>query len=76
MSATVAQQAIAEMEEFRLKMRAIGQSSPAVEKFIDHLNALISVSGDPRRAIDALFALLAEERPKDPAVAEVIGARS
>ncbi|MGV9242649.1 hypothetical protein [Streptomyces sp. NPDC003710] len=76
MSAAVAERAITEMEEFRTKMRALGQSTPAVEKFIDEVNLLITVYGDPKAAIDAVFRLLAQERPENAAVAKAIGARS
>ncbi|MGW3024803.1 hypothetical protein [Streptomyces sp. NPDC001221] len=75
-NAAAAEQAIAEMEGFRTKMRAIGQSSPTVEKFIDEVNLLITVYGDPAAAIDAVFAALAAEGPETPAVAKVVGARA
>ncbi|MER6064860.1 hypothetical protein ABT167_27535 [Streptomyces sp. NPDC001792] len=70
---SVTEQAIAVMEDFRTRIRAIGNSSPAVEEFIDQMNALITVYRSPKTAMEALFAALAEMRPADPAVVEVIG---
>lgn len=71
-----ATQAIDVMEEFRTRMRFIGQATPAVEKFIDEMNALIVEYRDPTTAMEVLFQALAEARPATPAVAKVIGAGS
>ncbi|MET9968930.1 hypothetical protein ABZZ80_24120 [Streptomyces sp. NPDC006356] len=73
---SAAEQAIEVMEEFRIRVRAIGQATPAVEEFIDLMNALIARYDSPKTAMDALFQALAEARPDDPAVVEVIGARA
>ncbi|MFF9324010.1 hypothetical protein ACF1AY_04755 [Streptomyces sp. NPDC014776] len=59
----VASEAIAEMELFRAEMRRLGQASPAVEKFVDEVCALISVCGDPKAAIDTVFRVLAVAPP-------------
>jgi hypothetical protein len=66
-------QAIEVMEEFRTRMRDIGQASPAVEKFIDEMTLLISVCDSPKTAMDALFRTLAEYRSENPAVVKATG---
>lgn len=50
---------IATMEHFRSQMRAIGQATPTVEKFIDDMVLLLSVSYDPDRCINIILAALA-----------------
>ncbi|MGW3724173.1 hypothetical protein [Streptomyces sp. NPDC000851] len=67
---TVTEQAIEVMEDFRTRMRAIGQATPAVEEFIDQMNALIVAYRDPKTAMDVLFHALAEARPNNPTVAQ------
>jgi len=50
---------IATMEGFRAQMRAIGQASPRVEKFVDDMVLLLSVSYDPERCMNIILAALA-----------------
>lgn len=47
---------IATMEDFRSGMRAIGQATPAVEKFIDHMVLLLTVTPDPDRCMTLILA--------------------
>lgn len=58
----IAYEAIGEWEDFRQKMRSIGQSSPAVEQFCDEMVALLAVSEDPQAALNAVFQMLADRK--------------
>lgn len=57
----VAEQAITELENFRTAMLGLGQLSPKVEKFIDHMVVLVTVTEDPRQTLDTVFRVLAAE---------------
>ncbi|KUN91899.1 hypothetical protein [Streptomyces caeruleatus] len=50
---------IATMEAFRAQMRAIGQATPAVEKFTDDMVLLLVVTDDPQRCLNTILAALA-----------------
>ena len=56
---TVTEQATAVLEEFRTNLRKIGQATPAAEKFIDDMNALVTAGVGPETALDVLFRALA-----------------
>lgn len=49
---------IATMEDFRTQMRAIGQTTPTVEKFIDDMVLLLTVTDDPQRCMNTILATL------------------
>jgi len=50
---------IATMEDFRAQMRTVGQATPTVEKFIDDMVLLLTVTNDSRRCMDTILAVLA-----------------
>ncbi|MCI3272121.1 hypothetical protein [Streptomyces cylindrosporus] len=49
---------IATMEHFRSQMRAIGQATPTVEKFVDDMVLLLGVTHDPMRCMNIILAAL------------------
>lgn len=73
---TPTDQAIAVMEDFRARIRAIGQTTPALEQFIDNMNVLLSLQVAPATALDALFRALAEMEPANQGATSPVGAGS
>jgi hypothetical protein len=49
---------IVTMESFRSGMRAIGQATPAVERFVDDMVLLLGVTNDPQRCMDTILKAL------------------
>jgi hypothetical protein len=54
-------QALADLQDFRTEIAAAGSLTPRVDRFINEMTLLVSVTKDPASALDAMFATLAAE---------------